>query len=83
MTVFENVLVGATFGAGQSTRDAHRSCLEIIERTGLTDKVNAKAGALPLLDRKRLELARASPRRRACCCSTKSPAASPSTRCMR
>lgn len=59
MTVFENVLVGATFGAGNSERDGTPLALEALERTGLLAKANRLAGSLPLLDRKRLELARA------------------------
>ena len=59
MTVFENVLVGATFGAGRSERDGVPAALAALERTGLRAKANQLAGTLPLLDRKRLELARA------------------------
>ncbi|MDO8449984.1 MAG: ABC transporter ATP-binding protein [Rhodoferax sp.] len=59
MTVFENVLVGATFGAGRSERGGTPLALAALERTGLLSKANRLAGALPLLDRKRLELARA------------------------
>lgn len=59
MTVFENVLVGATFGAGKSERDGTALALDALERTGLLAKANRLAGSLPLLDRKRLELARA------------------------
>lgn len=59
MTVFENVLVGATFGAGRSEREGTPLALAALERTGLLSKANRLAGALPLLDRKRLELARA------------------------
>jgi branched-chain amino acid transport system ATP-binding protein len=59
MTVFENVLVGATFGARLPAKEAERLSLAIVERTGLMGKVNHKSGALTLLDRKRLELARA------------------------
>lgn len=59
MTVFENVLVGATFGAGRSERDGVPAAVSALERTGLLPKANLLAGALPLLDRKRLELARA------------------------
>ena len=36
-----------------------RRCIDILERCGLADKANRLAGALTLLDRKRLELARA------------------------
>jgi branched-chain amino acid transport system ATP-binding protein len=59
MTVFENLLVGATFGDGTLDRAAHDRCIEILEETGLKAKSNVRAGTLTLLDRKRLELARA------------------------
>jgi len=59
MTVFENVLVGATFGAGHSERAGTPLALDALQRTGLLAKSNRLAGSLPLLDRKRLELARA------------------------
>ena len=60
MTVFENLLVGAMFGAGSgSTHEANDRCVDLLDRTGLLDKANRLAGSLTLLDRKRLELARA------------------------
>ncbi len=59
MTVFENVLVAATFGGGLRERSATPVCLEILESTGLMTRANRLAGSLGLLDRKRLELARA------------------------
>ncbi len=59
MTVFENALVGAMQGAGLTRRDAESHVLEVLSATGLLDKANKKAGALTLLDRKRLEMARA------------------------
>ena len=60
MTVFENLLVGAMFGdSGSSEREANDRCVELLDRTGLLDKANRMAGSLTLLDRKRLELARA------------------------
>jgi len=59
MTVFENLLVAATFGGRSGERAAYPLCLEILESTGLFAKANRRAGALTLLDRKRLELARA------------------------
>ncbi len=59
MTVFENLLVGAMFGGGMSEAAAFAYCGTILERTGLADKANRLAGSLALLDRKRLELARA------------------------
>ena len=59
MTVFENVLVGATYGGGRAEREAYAGCLDALEQTGLAARANTLAGALTLLDRKRLELARA------------------------
>ena len=59
MSVFENVLVCAAYGRNMSERASYRRCVETLELTGLAPKANKQAGALPLLDRKRLELARA------------------------
>ena len=59
MTVFENVLVGATYGGGRPERAAYTACLSALELSGLADRVNSRAGMLTLLERKRLELARA------------------------
>jgi branched-chain amino acid transport system ATP-binding protein len=59
MTVFENVLVGAIFGANTSERQGRELAQRSLEQTGLIGKANTLAGSLPLLDRKRLELARA------------------------
>jgi len=56
MTVFENVLVGATFGREAS--GAADYAMQALELSGLAKKANHLAGTLPLLDRKRLELAR-------------------------
>jgi branched-chain amino acid transport system ATP-binding protein len=59
MSVFENLVVAAAFGGGRRERDAYESCMAILERCGLAGKANRPAGSLTLLDRKRLELARA------------------------
>ena len=59
MSVFENLVVAAAFGGGRRERDAYESCMAILERCGLLNKANRPAGSLTLLDRKRLELARA------------------------
>lgn len=59
MTVYENALVGATQGAGLSGRDAQDHVLETLAATGLLPKANTRAGTLTLLERKRLEMARA------------------------
>lgn len=58
MTVYENLLVADAFG----TVDRHVAedrCRDILLRTGLLPKANTAAGTLTLLERKRLELARA------------------------
>ncbi len=57
MTVFENVLVGATFGG--SEHDPLARTADVLRLTGLKLKANALAGSLTLLERKRLEMARA------------------------
>jgi len=59
LTVFENLLVGGVYGAGRSEREVTQTCGEILARTGLIHRANALAGSLSLLERKRLELARA------------------------
>jgi len=59
MTVFENLLVAAVFGTGRPESQCHASCVDVLERTGLIAKANLAAGGLSLLERKRLELARA------------------------
>lgn len=59
MTVFENALVGATQGAGLSAAAAETHAVEVLHETGLLTKANMRAGSLSLLERKRLELARA------------------------
>jgi branched-chain amino acid transport system ATP-binding protein len=58
MTVYENTLVAANYsrrGAG----DAQSLCRDVLEQTRLIDHRDILAGKLRLLDRKRLELARA------------------------
>ena len=59
MSVFENLVVAASFGTGSGERATYGRCHDILERCGLADKANRNASALRLLDRKRLELARA------------------------
>ena len=59
MTVFENVYVGATAGAGRRGRAAYAGCIDVLELCGLLDLANRRAESLGLLHRKRLELARA------------------------
>lgn len=59
MSVFENVLVGATHGAGLPRRQAYEVTLDVLDKTGLAGRANDQAGKLTLLERKRLELSRA------------------------
>jgi branched-chain amino acid transport system ATP-binding protein len=59
MTVFENLVVASAFGARRRERDAYDECMTILEQCGLAAKANRHAGSLTLMDRKRLELARA------------------------
>jgi branched-chain amino acid transport system ATP-binding protein len=59
LTVFENVLVAAAYGTSGHEKDVQSRCVEVLESTGLLGKANALAGDLTILDRKRLELARA------------------------
>jgi branched-chain amino acid transport system ATP-binding protein len=59
MTVFENALVAASFGGGHSGRAAADCAYRALETAGLADAADTPAGSLRLLDRKRLELARA------------------------
>lgn len=59
MTVYENCLTAAVFGGGQGERDAAKYCVEVLELCGLAPKGDMLAGGLTLLERKRLELARA------------------------
>jgi branched-chain amino acid transport system ATP-binding protein len=59
LTAYENVLVGATYGRSEKAVDLQRACVDALARARLLDKANALAGELTLLERKRLELARA------------------------
>ena len=59
LSVFENLSVAALFGGGMSQVEAVQVCGETLALTGLEAKANLRAGSLSLLDRKRLELARA------------------------
>lgn len=59
MTTFENLLVAASFGGGRSEAESYAWCSQILRDCELRDKANRSAGSLTLLDRKRLELARA------------------------
>jgi branched-chain amino acid transport system ATP-binding protein len=59
LTVFENLLVGGAFGSRKTEKEVGDRCADILVETGLYPKANQPAGSLGLLQRKRLELARA------------------------
>ena len=60
MSVFENVLVGAMYaGRSRAGADAVAAAVDALRMTDLVGRANVPAGRLTLLDRKRLELARA------------------------
>ncbi len=59
MTVFENLHVAAAVGAGAGGQRAHDLCLRSLRLCGMLDVANRRADTLGLLDRKRLEMARA------------------------
>jgi branched-chain amino acid transport system ATP-binding protein len=59
LTVFEYVLVGASFGGAHRGHSARDVAADALRRTGMLAKANVRAGELTLLERKRLELSRA------------------------
>ena len=59
LSVFENALVAAQFGSAVPHEDCHDLAAWAVEKTGLLRVANRPAAVLGLLDRKRLELARA------------------------
>jgi len=59
LTVFENLLVASVHGRARATTDHTELCAGILETTGLMRRANSVAGSLTLLERKRLEMARA------------------------
>jgi branched-chain amino acid transport system ATP-binding protein len=59
MTVFENLLVAAQQGGGMRRQPSYAAAATALERTGMPDQANVPAARLGLLQRKRLELARA------------------------
>ena len=59
LTVFENLLVAAEHGRASEADDGVDFCAGILKTTNLMPRANALAGSLTLLERKRLEMARA------------------------
>jgi branched-chain amino acid transport system ATP-binding protein len=59
MTLFENVYVAASNGAGEGGDAAYARCIDALDLCGMLPIANRRGETLGLLDRKRLELARA------------------------
>jgi branched-chain amino acid transport system ATP-binding protein len=59
LTVFENLLVAAVHGRGAEVDDGVDFCAALLKDTGLMRRADTPAGSLTLLERKRLEMARA------------------------
>ena len=59
MSVFENVFTAAAHGGGLEHEAAYGKAIESLALTGMTAIANRRAETLGLIDRKRLELARA------------------------
>ena len=59
MSVFENLVVAGAFAKRCREREVYNLAAQILDDCGLGEKANVKADKLTLLDRKRLELARA------------------------
>ncbi len=59
LTVYENLLVAAQYGAGLTAGDAEAWVMQVLREFGLAAKAELFGGSLTLLDRKRLELAKA------------------------
>ena len=59
MSVFENLVTAACFGAQVPEKEAWEIAWDVLQQTGLQRHANTPAGSLTLLNRKRLELARA------------------------
>lgn len=61
LSTLQNVMIGKLYGGEFSGRmkDAERDCEEILEFVGLHEKRTDMAAALSVVDRKRLEIARA------------------------
>ena len=59
MSVFENLVTAACFGAQVTEKKAWEIGWDVLQQTGLQRFANTPAGSLTFLNRKRLELARA------------------------
>ncbi|MCS6784509.1 MAG: ABC transporter ATP-binding protein [Candidatus Caldarchaeum sp.] len=59
LTVWDNVYAGGLFNKKISKTDLERHVWELLDKLGLRNKANLKAGVLNLQERKKVELARA------------------------
>jgi len=59
LSVFQNVVVAAMYGAGLHKAEAEKRALEVLDIIGLSSKKDVLAGHLQLAELRRLELARA------------------------
>jgi branched-chain amino acid transport system ATP-binding protein len=59
MTVFENVFVAASCGGSHTRAEGYKASIASLDLCGMLSNANRSAATLGLLDRKRLELARA------------------------
>jgi branched-chain amino acid transport system ATP-binding protein len=61
MTVLENILLGGLFGPSTASPRSHtkKACLELLEFVGLSEMKENLAKDLPIINQKRLEVARA------------------------
>lgn len=59
LTAYENVLVAYTYGRRGTDFIPEERCIGVLDDVGLLHKANMLAGSLTLLERKRLEIARA------------------------
>jgi branched-chain amino acid transport system ATP-binding protein len=59
LSTFENVYIGASFGSDQPEDEAYDRAVSALDLCGMLPLVNRRAETLGLLDRKRLEVARA------------------------
>src|SRR6476620_4579898 len=58
MTAFENIMVGAVYGAGGRVKHATAAAEEALELVGLTAKRDVRTAHMTLSDRRLLEIAR-------------------------
>lgn len=59
LSVFDNTLATATFAGHLRGEAAAQAAMDALQRCGLAEAARTRAGTLPLLDRKRLEMAKA------------------------